>query len=93
MGEPHKETGKSKKPATETSGGAVQEGPPKESTAKVVDELIADFRAKLKGEQVKVSVGDFIRLIQLRSELQAEEPKEIRVTWVEPAEKEPVNET
>ncbi len=93
MEEPQKETGKSEKPARDASGGDLEEGSPKESNAKVVDELIADFKEKLKNNKVKMTVGDFIRLMQLRSELKAEQPKEIRVTWVDPAEKEPVNET
>jgi len=33
---------------------------------------------------MKATLGDYIRLVQLRKELEDEEPREIRVTWVEP---------
>jgi hypothetical protein len=59
-----------------------------ESKAEVVDQMISDFRKKVDKGEVKVSVGDFIRLVQLRGDLDVEEPKEIRVTWVEPTETE-----
>jgi len=51
-----------------------------------------DLRAILKnareqfvqgGGEMKVSVADFIRLMQLYRELEADEPKEIVVRWVE----------
>ena len=38
-----------------------------------------------KGD-VKASLGDYIRLVQLQKGLEEEEPKEIRVTWIEPEE-------
>ncbi len=33
---------------------------------------------------VKASLGDYIRLVQLQQELEEEEPKDITVTWVDP---------
>jgi len=41
----------------------------------------------MKGDKMKATLGDYIRLVQLHKELDDESPKEIRVTWVEPAEK------
>ena len=46
---------------------------------------------KLGGEDVKASLGDYIRLMQLHKELDEDAPREIKVTWVEPKEtREPV---
>jgi hypothetical protein len=59
----------------------------------VVDKVIERFEKKLDSEEVKVSVGDYIRLVQLREEMKEEEPKEVRATWVEPSEQEPATET
>ncbi|HSP68869.1 MAG TPA: hypothetical protein VLN48_14175 [Bryobacteraceae bacterium] len=39
---------------------------------------------KLGGEDVKATLADYIRLVQLQQELEEEEPKDITVTWVEP---------
>ena len=61
--------------------------------AGLVDEMIQNYAAKVKEKQVTLSVGDLIRLMQYRKELETEDPKEIKATWVEPTEKEPATET
>jgi hypothetical protein len=55
----------------------------KKSQAEVVDELIEQVEKKLGGNDVKVTLADYIRLVQLRKELEEETPKEIKVTWIE----------
>ncbi len=39
---------------------------------------------KLGDEAVKATLGDYIKLVQLQQELEEDELKEIKVTWVEP---------
>ena len=56
----------------------------KKSQARVVKQLLEKMEAKLGGRNVKATLGDYIRLMQLQRELEEEEPKEIKVTWVEP---------
>jgi hypothetical protein len=51
-----------------------------------VDDLLAKVELKLSEGDVKASLGDYIRLVQLQKELEEEEPREIRVTWIEPEE-------
>jgi hypothetical protein len=52
-----------------------------------VTKLLAAIEAALDVEKLKVTLADFIRLTQLERELEQEEqPKEIIVTWKEPAE-------
>jgi hypothetical protein len=58
-----------------------------------IETLIKKFEDSLGTDGVKPTVSEYIRLKQLRKELDAEEPKEIKVTWVEPNEKESVTET
>ena len=87
-----KETGK-KKPAGQAAARprrAVVRRPPE---LIAVDKMIKEFKDKLKEEAPKMTVGDFIRLVQLREELGEEAPREIKVTWVEPAEQEPASKT
>jgi hypothetical protein len=55
------------------------------STKDAVNTAIQKIGEQLKSNP-KVTVGDFIKLLQLQKELEAEETKEIKVTWVEPAE-------
>jgi hypothetical protein len=51
---------------------------------KVIGDVIAKMEAKLTSEELKPSVGDFIRLLQFEKELKEEQPREIEVSWVEP---------
>jgi shikimate 5-dehydrogenase len=54
--------------------------------AQAVKSMLTKIETKMKGDQMKATLGDYIRLVQLHKELDDESPKEIRVTWVEPAE-------
>jgi hypothetical protein len=58
----------------------------------LISRVIANIESKLISEELKPSVGDFIRLLQLEKELDEEQPKEIKVSWVEAEEQsEPEN--
>ena len=64
--------------------------PPKKRSGRatragVVKKLLKKVEAKLGSEDVKATFGDYIRLVELQKELEAEEPREIKVTWVEPS--------
>lgn len=60
--------------------------------ADLVEKAIESIEQKLGSSQVKATFADFIRLLQIQKELQADEPKEIKVTWVDPNEKESASE-
>ena len=52
--------------------------------ARVVKRLLRRLEQKLSDEEVKATLGDYIRLVQFERELEEDEPREIKVTWVEP---------
>jgi hypothetical protein len=53
-----------------------------------IAKLLADVEKRLNVDEGKVTLGDFIRLMQLERELEEEEqPREIIVSWKDPAEK------
>jgi hypothetical protein len=52
----------------------------------VVKRLLENVEKKLSGQEVKATLGDYIKLVQLQKELDEEQPTEIKVTWVEPEE-------
>jgi hypothetical protein len=53
-----------------------------------ISKLLISVEKRLDIENSKVTLADFIRLTQLERELQDEEqPREIIVTWKDPAEK------
>lgn len=55
----------------------------KETRAKAVERILRTVEEKMSSEDVKATLGDYIRLIQLAKEI-GEEPKtEIKVTWIE----------
>jgi hypothetical protein len=45
--------------------------------------LLDKFEAQMDGSELKVSVGDYIRLIQMKRELDETEPRDIEVRWVD----------
>jgi len=53
--------------------------------AQAVKSMLTKIEAQMNGDKMKATLGDYIRLVQLHKELDDESPKEIRVTWVEPA--------
>jgi hypothetical protein len=69
-----------------TTGGAPKRPAMQEGQAGVVQKLLKNVEKKLSGKEAKATLGDYIKLVQLQKELDEEQPKEIKVTWVEPDE-------
>lgn len=55
----------------------------KTNPKRLVDKAIQNIESKLDTDEVKGSYGDLIRLLQIRKELEAEEPRDVQVKWVE----------
>jgi hypothetical protein len=49
----------------------------------VIDDVIGQVEGKLRQSVEKATIGDYIRLLQLRKDMEAELPREIRVRWIE----------
>ena len=80
------------KGAAKSKGGTVTTAGAGGGQAQAVKCMLTKIETKMKGDKMKATLGDYIRLVQLHKELDDESPKEIRVTWVEPAEKESAKE-
>lgn len=50
----------------------------------IIEELLSAVQTKFKKGELKPTLGDYIRLMQLRRELEENEPKNIEVKWVDP---------
>ncbi|MCX6633373.1 MAG: hypothetical protein NTW28_37740 [Candidatus Solibacter sp.] len=50
----------------------------------VLTDVIKKMEEKLKTEEFKASVADYLKLVQMEKDIDDEETKEIKVTWVEP---------
>ena len=48
-----------------------------------VRRILEQLRDRITEPDARVSVGDYIRMLQLYREMTGERPKEIRVRWVE----------
>jgi urease gamma subunit len=57
----------------------------------VLAQVITKMEERLTSEDVKPSVADYLKLLQMAKEFGDDTPKEITVTWVEPEK--PNNET
>lgn len=64
------------------------------NTESLIERLISRAEAKLEDDKTRVSISDYIRLVQFRLELQNEEiPQKVEVQWVEPDEGDERSET
>lgn len=56
----------------------------RERTTVLVERVIERVEEKLEKAEIKPTVADYLRLLQFREEMtQEEQPREIKVTWVE----------
>jgi len=67
--------------------GAISDNWVREKAA-TIDRLLMSIEAKLEKPEFKASIGDFIRLLQLKKEMEEEQPREITVRWLGRSEKE-----
>jgi hypothetical protein len=52
--------------------------------AQMVEQILKNLETGFaKNTAMKATLGDYIRLVQLRKELEDDEPREIKVTWVD----------
>jgi hypothetical protein len=86
--ESRKKTRSCKAKRPRKSGQSSQSRKSRKSKAELVGKVIENLEQKLEANELKPSVGDLIRLLQLERELEAEQPREIKVSWVEPREEE-----
>lgn len=63
-------------------------GSSKRSKAELLNEVIRKVEEQVADGKLKPTLGDLVRLWQLERELEDEQPKEIKVGWVEPEEPE-----
>lgn len=54
-----------------------------------LDRLLRAVEERVEQADFRVSISDYIRLLQLRKELREAQPTEITVKWVEPSEADP----
>lgn len=50
----------------------------------MVHDILEKVESHLSKSVDKASLGDYLKLLQLEKELEAEDPPELKVTWVEP---------
>ncbi len=51
-----------------------------------ISALLAAFEKQVAENQLKMSVADYIRLLQVRRELESDRPKDVIATWVDSLE-------
>jgi len=79
-----KPPGKIKKTVIEAPESAEHE---QDHKAKLIEMAIRKMEKKLASDEVKASIGDFIRLLQLQKDFYGDQPRQVTVTWVESIEK------
>ena len=51
--------------------------------ASLINKLVNNIEEKIDANELKATLGDLIRLMQMQKEIEENQPREIRVTWVE----------
>ncbi|HUE05637.1 MAG TPA: hypothetical protein VMR62_39205 [Bryobacteraceae bacterium] len=51
--------------------------------ARIVRKAIENIETRLGTQEIKPTVADLVRLLQIEKELETDEPREVRVRWVE----------
>ena len=49
-----------------------------------MEKILLNVEKRLEANDLKATLGDYIKLIQLQKEMTMETPSEIKVTWIEP---------
>jgi len=52
--------------------------------ARIVKKAIESIEQRLQPETIRPALVNLLRLLQIEKELEHDEPREVRVTWVEP---------
>jgi len=75
-----------KKTASPKEQAAPEEEMEETDRAGAVKKILLNVEKKMKGKDLKATLGDYIRLIQLAKEMGEEPKSEIKVTWIEEPE-------
>jgi hypothetical protein len=51
---------------------------------KLLSDLIGGVEERAEAKELKPTVAEYLKLLQIEQEMEQESPKEIKVTWVEP---------
>jgi pantothenate kinase len=57
-----------------------------EKQASLINKLVKNLEEKIDANELKATLGDLIRLMQMQKELEEDRTREIKVTWVETPE-------
>ena len=55
--------------------------------AELINKAIGGIESRLAEDQTPLSIGDYLKVLQLQKELEDEQPHEVTVTWVDPESK------
>jgi hypothetical protein len=61
----------------------IDEIPAKSANADLIRQAIKIFEQKMAKGEMKVSAGEYIRLLELLQQVDGDEPREITVRWVD----------
>ena len=85
------ERGKPKRAPSSKTKKLVRKEVSSAKTKSPVSKLIERFAKQLEGDEIKLSVSDYLRLLQYERDLASSEaPREVKVTWIDSRVDQPV---
>jgi hypothetical protein len=79
-------------PKEKTRRRTAKEATSTQGMVKALDEAIGRIRDKLASDEMRSSIGDLVRLMQMRQELAETQPRQVTVRWIDECETTPVSE-
>jgi hypothetical protein len=55
--------------------------------SELLSKAIAAFETRIKEKDFKPTIAEYLKLVQMEQELEQDEAKEIKVTWIDPLAK------
>ncbi|MFB3829042.1 MAG: hypothetical protein ACE15B_19905 [Bryobacteraceae bacterium] len=55
----------------------------KASEKELVEKALQSIEGKLDADEIKGTMGDLLRLLEFKKQLEDEAPKEVKVTWID----------
>ena len=52
--------------------------------SKLLEKMLNAIEKKIEQEDLKPTIGDYLKLMQMEQEVEQETAKEIKITWVDP---------
>ena len=81
---PTKKKTRAKRPTKKAAAKKAAKAPTPRTQSGKLAALLKKFEEQLANKETRISVADYIRLLQMKRELEGDRVRDVKVTWVDP---------